>query len=198
MGVRKSDFGGALWGGPGREPLSSDSATWGVGGCVSLLWDTLQGGGRRQGEGTDFRFPAPGEPLAHPLMPRAPPSPPHPSLAEERSKETQAAFPAMEAASPGAGRKLIMKLMMLIQSCISQLGTPVLAAPGGLAPHPLPFPPACCPHPPPPRRPPRLPRSRRRRAPLAFALLSPMELIPAPLVALPRSGRGRGWQRVPE
>lgn len=171
---------------------------WGWGG-VSLLWDTLQGGGRRQGEGTGFRFPALGEQLAHPLMPRVPPSPSsHSSLAEERFKEAQAALPAMEAASPGAGRKLIMKLMMLIPSCISQLGTPARAAPGGLAPHPLPFPPACCPHPPPPRRPPRLLCSRRRRASLAFALLSPMELIPAPLVARPRSGRGRGWQRVPE
>lgn len=190
----------------GREGSPSPRSATGVeggGGCIPPLGYTPR---RRPeaGEGTVFRFPALGEQLAHPLMPRAPPSPsPHSSLAEERSKESQAAFPAMEAASPGAGRKLILKLMLLIQSCISQLGTPARAAPGGLAPHPLPFPPACCPHPPPPRRPPRLLRSRRRRAPLALAplalaLLSPMELIPAPLVARPRSGRGRGWQRVPE
>lgn len=113
-----------------------------------------------------------------PVRPSPSPSP-HSNLAEESPKETQAALPPLEVASPKEARKLIMKHTMLIQSCISQLGTFARAAPRGLAPHPLPFPPAFCPHPPPPRRatpPPPQPaaaaRSTRLRAPLAHGINS--------------------------
>lgn len=83
-----------------------------------------------------------------------------------------------------------MKHTMLIRSCISQLGTRARAGPWGLAPTPCPSLPRPAPTPP-PRWPPRLLGSLRLCAPLAFALLSPMELIPAPLVA-----SAQVWQRT--
>ncbi|XP_044907574.1 protein Wnt-5a isoform X4 [Felis catus] len=71
-----------------------------------------------------------------------------------------------------------MKHTLLIPSCISQLGTLAHAAPRGLAPHPLPFPPASNPHsptpepatPPPPQPP--VARSTRLRAALAHGINS--------------------------
>lgn len=110
-----------------------------------------------------------------PLIPM-PPSPFSSShLAEEPPKENQAALPPLEVASPKAARKPIMKHTMLIPSCISQLGTFSRAAPRGLAPHPLPFPPASCPHPHPRAGHPASSAAAGGRAPLSLALLSPLE-----------------------